>query len=87
MIDGGITLFLIGIILACAAPAERAMAQRRSERADIILRPHIASAFPFMPPSPALDQLAREAEAALDEDDLARGVRRLAAIYDTSADD
>ena len=87
MIDGGITLFLIGILLTCAAPLERSIAERRWQKVELAAMVPIATAFPFVAASPSLDQLAREAEAALDEDDLARGVRRIGAVYDSSADD
>lgn len=45
------------------------------------MSPPLASAFPIVPPSPSLDQLARDAESELDEDDLARGVRQVGAVY------
>jgi len=84
MIDGGIILFLIAAFIAVAAlPAERALA-RRAQHHEISARPVVA-AFRIPPPAPSLDALAAQAEAALDADDLTRGVRDVSQVYRRAA--
>lgn len=87
MIEGGLAIFLIGALLSCLAPVERAVSQRRWQHTGIVQRPPLAAAYRLAPPDPSLDRLARVAEAALDEDDLARAVRQIGAVYDASAKD
>lgn len=86
MIDGGAILFLIGLIglFACSSPAEKAMT-RLHYRREHVASPPIQRAFRVPPPAPALEEIAARAEAALDADDLTRGVRDVASVYERAA--
>lgn len=81
MIVEGLIMMLVALALTCATPAVRQLDARRH------LRPPIAQpleqAFGALPqPAPALDRLVAEAEAAIERDDLTRGIRGLRDLYD-----
>lgn len=77
--------FLIAFVAMIAPPIERALTHHRSAQSSVFAET-LARAFPFTPPSPSLDALARRAEAALEQSDMARGIISTAATYDHADD-
>lgn len=82
MIDGGIILFFLAAVLAFAGPTEKLIIGRRNCRVVMIANPPpLKSAFPVAPASRSLGELMHEAAAALDADDLMRGMHVTGEIY------
>ncbi|GHH09421.1 hypothetical protein GCM10008023_06080 [Sphingomonas glacialis] len=77
--------FVIAIFAMIAPPVERALIHHRSAKVGIFQNT-FAEAFPVVPPSPSLDALTRQAEDALDQDNLSRGIIATAATYDHAND-
>ncbi|MDY7525366.1 hypothetical protein [Sphingomonas sp. 10B4] len=81
----GELFFVIAIFAMIAPPVERALTHHRSARVGIF-ESTFAQAFPVVPPSPSLDALTQQAEDALEQDDLSRGIIATAATYDHADD-
>lgn len=79
MIEGLICM-TVGGILAIVGPVRRQLAYWRWMRIAAI-GATLRVAVPIAAPDPSLDRLAAAAEAALDRDELLRGVAGIADIY------
>lgn len=77
----GLLIVTAGALLAVLVPAQRAIAWWRWQRTAAI-GALLRSAVPIAAPNPALDQLASQADQALERDDLIRGVAGVAQIYE-----
>lgn len=81
MIGAAELLILISIFAISAPAIDRALLSRRHAQTETF-EGALRRAFPFPPPSPSLETLARRAEEALEQDDFSRGVAAIAATYD-----
>ena len=85
MMGVGEVLMLVGMLALLVTPIDRALTHHRVSQTTVF-EDALKRAFPFTPPSPALDALARRAEEALEQDDLLRGVVAIAVTYDYADD-
>lgn len=77
----GLVLWLIALALIFATPAARQIDARRQVRPPIAQQ--LEQAFQALPPpAPSLDELAARAQAALERDQLTRGLRGIRDTYD-----
>lgn len=77
----GLVLWVIALAIIFATPAARQIDARRQVRAPIAQQ--LEQAFCVLPPpAPSLDELAAQAQAALDRDQLTRGLRGIRDTYD-----
>ena len=77
----GLFIWLLALAIIFATPAARQIDARRQVRPPIAQQ--LEQAFRALPPpAPSLDELAAQAQAALDRDQLTRGVCGIRDTYD-----
>lgn len=76
----GLVLWVIALAIIFATPAARQIESRRHVRPPFAQA--LQQACPTPSPAPALDELLAKAEAALERDQLTRGLRGIQDAYD-----
>ncbi|MGW8134126.1 hypothetical protein ACWGNZ_00605 [Sphingomonas zeae] len=82
MIDGGIVMIVVGWLITIFPPAERLVSGRRWSARPVAIGIVLRAAYPTPASSPSMTELVAGADAALMEDDLLRGERGVAEVYD-----
>jgi hypothetical protein len=77
----GLLIMVFGGLLAILTPVQRAIAWWRWQRTAVI-GAMLRSAVPISAQDPALQRLVAEADRAVEQDSLIRGVADVANIYD-----
>lgn len=81
----GEILVFFGMIALFVSPIERTLSHRRHVQTEMF-EGALRQAFPVPDPNPAIDDLLRYAEDALEQDALSRGITATAATYDRAND-
>lgn len=85
MIGAAELLMLISLFAISVPAIDRALTLRRYGQSEIF-EGALKRAFPFPPPSPSMDALTRQAEDALEQDALSRGIVATSATYEHAVD-